>query len=448
VRWQHIPLLLLVAFKCSSIQAQDSESYNIIDMILSGPSTMQAVKQGQAPTTCRLTLEGGSNKTELEVYSTSIARAELVCTGRVIRIAVHPVLAPFVRQFKGVSVAKVPSVRAVALEKAAAGEKQEKCVPKGFALLYLCNGARVAFVRPRIVNINSASETALANGATIGHSVAGPTRLCVIQYENSVVTFLEPFISRVQMGAVESTGFLYMQGGVVNDTRGVEGYGMMVFEGTRFTHNKGLMNGGGGAVTLVFGNVVFVGCVFIGNWARTMSEITGGDAAIDLLRSGLGGAVLVLQYNKLPVQAQTPATFVSCVFRDNVAYEGGAIAVLGLSTSITNCTFEGNRATQNGFDVFASRGASLNITDSNITVASPTVLWERVNMSECLRGEFFGTLDGTCRRCAASTYSLMTPVPPLCSACPANAQVGVTGCGRLTFSDVAIWHNELWCMII
>jgi len=345
-------------------------------MILSGPTRMDQKTQARAPTTCRLTLEGGSNKTEMAAYRTSIARAELVCTGRVIRVAVHPVLAPFVQQFKGVSVA--PSMRTVALEPAAAAEKQEDCVSRSDTLLYLCNGTTV-FLRPRIVNLESTVEAGISNE---GARQSAPGFFYVISYENNAVAFLEPFISRVQMHAVMLNGFngsLYMQGWLVNETFGLVGGGMMVFEGTSFTHNKGLIFGG--AVSLMAGYAVFVGCVFNGNWAKSLNDITGGVASVDILRFGLGGAVLAYQLARGNLTVQTSATFVSCVFRDNAAYEGGAIAVVGVRTSVTNCSFEGNRASQNGFDVFASRGGSLNITDSNITATSPTVLWERVNVS-------------------------------------------------------------------
>uniref|UniRef100_A0A383VXM2 DUF7630 domain-containing protein n=1 Tax=Tetradesmus obliquus TaxID=3088 RepID=A0A383VXM2_TETOB len=106
----------------------------------------------------------------------------------------------------------------------------------------------------------------------------------------------------------------------------------------------------------------------------------------------------------------------------NKAYEGGAIAMVGFNSSITNCTFSGNRAIQNGFDVLSSRGGMLNITGSNITLASPTVTWERVIAGQCLKGEYFGELEGTCRRCPGSTYSLATPVPAVCSSCPPIAK--------------------------
>jgi hypothetical protein len=53
---------------------------------------LDEMQQAQAATSCRLIIEGGSNKTEIELYGTSIARAQLACTGQGLRIAVHPSL--------------------------------------------------------------------------------------------------------------------------------------------------------------------------------------------------------------------------------------------------------------------------------------------------------------------------------------------------------------------
>mgnify|MGYP001807130410 CR=1 FL=1 len=157
-----------------------------------------------------------------------------------------------------------------------------------------------------------------------------------------------------------------------------------------------------------------------------MDETTRGQATLQHVRFGLGGAVLgqlSLRRDTLG-PLQTSASFVNCTFIDNMAYEGGAIAMNGVNTTITNCTFSNNNAIQNGFDVFASRGGTLDIRDSNIMVASPSVLWERVNPAQCMRGEFHGRMEGICRKCPGSTYSLATPVPAVCSPCPPNAKVG------------------------
>jgi hypothetical protein len=63
--------------------------------------------------------------------------------------------------------------------------------------------------------------------------------------------------------------------------------------------------------------------------------------------------------------------------------------MIGVNASITNCTFTGNSATRRGVDVFSIEGGTLDITNSNITVASLTVAWERLNGSQCFRGEVF-----------------------------------------------------------
>lgn len=111
VRWRSWTLLLLVATLVGS-RAQ-TPFFNLAHPLFSNltsveASTLQAfLDEGEAPTTCRLTLEGGLNTSELLVYGTSIAHAELTCTGAIMRITIHPVLAPFVQRFKGVEVAGV-----------------------------------------------------------------------------------------------------------------------------------------------------------------------------------------------------------------------------------------------------------------------------------------------------------------------------------------------------
>jgi hypothetical protein len=62
------------------------------------------------PVTCRLLIEGGTNATEVRLYETSIARAELECTGGIIRVVIHPLLVPFATDFEGVDITQVGNV--------------------------------------------------------------------------------------------------------------------------------------------------------------------------------------------------------------------------------------------------------------------------------------------------------------------------------------------------
>jgi hypothetical protein len=155
--------------------------------------------------------------------------------------------------------------------------------------------------------------------------------------------------------------------------------------------------------------------------AVTFAEVSGG-SAVAMIRSGLGGAVLgYLMGVDNSRFVRTKARFVGCIFHNNTGYEGGALAMLGVDASVENCTFASNNAVQNGVDVFSSLGGSLNIIGSNIALTSASVEWQRVNASQCLRGEYFGP-TGMCRRCAVSTYSLAVPTNT-CLPCPSNAQV-------------------------
>jgi len=175
-------------------------------------------------------------------------------------------------------------------------------------------------------------------------------------------------------------------------------------------------------VTVMSGSAEFRNCVFESNRAMTISEASGGAAAVAMIRSGLGGAVLAyLMGSRANSSEQSLVKFVRCSFVNNSAYEGGAVAALGANAAFEGCTFANNTAKQNGLDVFVGLGGQLTISGSDITASSPTVQWERANASECLRGEYFG-VELLCRRCPAASFSLVVPAST-CLACPANAEV-------------------------
>jgi hypothetical protein len=197
----------------------------------------------------------------------------------------------------------------------------------------------------------------------------------------------------------------------------------MLFEKTQFLDNQGWQTGG--AVTFNRGLAEFVDCLFDSNHAYTFEELSGSTAqgpmsGSNLLGSGMGGAVLAI----LGTEAHDAVRFTGCTFsQNNTAFNGGALALIGATATIDSCTFSKNRAKLSGFDIMANNGAQLQIAGSNITVTSPTVAWERLDASECLRGEYFAPLDGMCQRCAPTTFSLVTPTSS-CLQCPTNAEVG------------------------
>jgi hypothetical protein len=437
-RWR-LALLLLVAISCSTGTAQP-----LAQLITAGPSMAQALMDRpdhrKALTTCWLTLEGGSNATEMAVYGTSIARAELTCTPRVTAIAVHPVLARFTHRFSGVEVASIPDIEDLKHAEKEAKDNEEDCFSSSGYIFIFCGETSIEFAQLRILNLNSQGVEQNIGGAAASGSV-------MTFGSKGVVSFVEPFVSRLQYMVFHAqANLVYVKGGLFNDTMGILGGGVMLYDGTKFTHNEGIV--WGGAVTIMAGHAVFRDCVFEANRARTLDDSTRGVTTINVFRSGSGGAVLghlLTRGNQTSAatRLQTTATFLNCTFVNNTAYEGGAIAMFGVNTTISNCTFTGNRAMQNGFDVFASRGGALDIVGSNITATSPTVAWERVDVRQCLRGEYFGELEGTCRRCSGATYSLATPVPAGCSSCPLNAKVGVPQCGWLSLMHAYAWGTIL-----
>jgi hypothetical protein len=430
VRWWSLVLSLVVAAWCVNTEAQPLQASTVTRGLgLSGPSVAQAilneVKQAEARTTCRLTIEGGSNATELSVLGTSIARAELTCTGEMIQIAVHPVLAPFSHNFKGVNVTSTPSLQELQLAEAMGATKGKKCFSTSITFIRLCGEPIVRFSHFRIVNVRSyAMELILADKET-SEEAAAAMFVQMLSTDGGAITLIEPLMSGIQFFALSISGLLYVQGGLINGTMGILGRRGMLFEGTRFTNNQGLVFAG--AVTVMAGHAIFKDCMFRANLARTLDESTRGASTVFTYRSGAGGAVLgqLTSRGNKTMPLQTSVTFVNCAFTNNKAHEGGAIAMAGVNTTITNCTFTGNSAIQNGFDVFSTQGGALDIVGSNIAVTSPTVAWERVDAGQCLRGEYFGKLEGTCRRCPGSTYSLVIPVPAECLSCPPNAKVGL-----------------------
>lgn len=278
------------------------------------------------------------------------------------------------------------------------------------AIMEVCAKQTIAFLQPRIVNLGSSVFGVKYMVGNVTFAVGSV--LDISSRQGGVVSIVDAFMSQAPFTVVAAIGsILHMQGGLVNATMGIVNGGVMLSDGTHFTHNENTLFGG--AVTNSLGHAVFRNCVFTGNQATDFVDDLQGQPVRQWGSSGLGGAVFGqptrLVGNNTTVRLQTSATFINCAFERNKALRMGAIAMVGVSTTITNCTFRGNIATRSGFDVFSVKGGTLNITNSNITIASPTVMWERLNGSQCLRGDFFDMMEGTCRRCPSSTYSLVVP---------------------------------------
>lgn len=384
------------------------------------------------PVTCRLLIEGGTNATEIRLYGTSISRAELECTGGIIRVNIHPLLVPFAAEFKGVDITQVGNVvipaeetgrdrhllqagRAGMTESRAENQPQQTNKRCPYAnqncLIGVCGDSWAMFEGARIIDVPIDLENRLPG--------VDPFSVLHLNGNDSLV-FTNPLFQNVQLPVWTSIGTVVI-GGRVEDTRGLTVSGRQtnkraVFYNTTFTNNWG--NVWGGAVTLMFGQVDFVDCHFDSNRALTLAESINGSAEYVVYRSGIGGAVLA--YLLTSNLEHTFARFAGCSFHNNSAFEGGAVALMGASATFDNCTFSNNTAVQNGLDILSSLGGSLAIADSSISLASRSVDWQRVNASQCMRGEYFG--DRACRRCAVSTYSLTTPSTE-CRPCPSNAQV-------------------------
>jgi len=142
---------------------------------------------------CSLVIEGGSNMTAVRLFGTSIATAELSCTGGTLKAAVHPLLAPFSKGFKGVDLAKLPpgmGIPSGTENSSAAGfwggvRTTPDCVPSPLTLVRVCdNPTAVTFAHVRVANVMSS------------RSRYGPSLLAlrsILQINGTqTVRFLEP----------------------------------------------------------------------------------------------------------------------------------------------------------------------------------------------------------------------------------------------------------------
>jgi hypothetical protein len=288
-------------------------------------------------------------------------------------------------------------------------------------MLHLCSGASVKFINTRIVNLafDDLDPRPRRNITKPGPPrETGQLTVMVVSGTGDMVRFIDPIFRNVQFPMIQaSLSVVLFDGGLLqSNSAGIQAGGLLVFNRTQFIANSGMMFAG--AVTVMLGRALFYQCLFEANRAPTMLEST--DNAVAWARSGLGGAVLAYEMGRMDFR--TTIIFDGCTFTNNTAYEGGAIAAVGANANITNCTFSDNFALKVGMNVYASMGATLSISNSNIDVTDNTVVWERTNASQCFVGEFFSAQQGACLGCLPSTFSLVTPAD-MCLPCPANAQV-------------------------
>jgi predicted outer membrane repeat protein len=304
-----------------------------------------------------LVIKGGNNITETALYGTSVARMQLACTGPALKIAVHPMLAPFVPRFTGVEVAPIPSLlQLMQAGQAALTSNNFSCTSKLDNLVRLCNGTAVTFVRPQITNVESIlsvfdsqqQREAFAKANNVTFFQVQPA-VFADEGMGATISLVEPQFERVMVPVVIAYAVLVKRGFVAHGMWGIVSYVRGVFEGTNFTNNTGVLYGG--ALTVMGGRAHFSECLFDSNRAPSLDETSDGTAALATFRSGFWGAVLAYGDAQSGALAHTSIDFVGCTFRNNSADEGGAIAMHGASTSISNCTFVGNEAVQGGWDI-------------------------------------------------------------------------------------------------
>lgn len=416
-----LQLVVLVACLCLSLAAApDNSSIGAVIRRRYDPALINLT--AVPPVTCRLLLEGSDNATEVELRGTSVARAELECKGGTIKIAVHPLLAPFVAGFTGVDIAPIPTWEELqsesrALEELSAEDtftsSHTRCGSEDVYLIVVCAPSWALFDQVRITNLKTSEEWREKHGmmTAIGVRTIKPLH------------FVDPVFRDLNMAAIDG-GNMHFVGGVVHNTRGVQLQGVGSFTRTRFTSNQSPSAAYAGAVS-VMGTAELVECVFESNTAESPSSFD------DMTRQQehivpFGGAVLAESLagsgpRLKNLNIHTTMRLAGCLFATNMAGQGGAIAAFDCDTSIVGCSFEGNSA-PDGPDVYANAGAKLRLSGSNIHLGSPTVLWVRTSASDCMRGEYFNAREGVCRWCAPSTFSLSTPTNT-CQPCPANAEV-------------------------
>jgi hypothetical protein len=240
-------------------------------------ATMSVLFERATRSTCRLVIEGGDNITEITLYSTSVALMQLACTGAVLKVAVHPMLAPFVPQFTGVDVAPIPSPLQLLQGQGQQRSNGSICASSLDMLLLLCKSAVVTFVHPWIANVPQRGSvlTAAKQKEALQYGLGAATLIST--GTDTVVSLIDPMFERIMMQnlLVNSFGVLLVKRGILKHSMwGLVCLLLMVFDGMRFTNNTAVMLGA--AVTVMSGHAHFSECRFDSNRAPNMDETTWG----------------------------------------------------------------------------------------------------------------------------------------------------------------------------
>jgi hypothetical protein len=250
-----LPLLvLLVALSAGSSIAQEASRQKLTDVI-------DALMSGKV-VKCHLVIKGSTNLTEVALRGASITHAHLSCTGSVLRIAVHPIMLPFVGSFKG-----------VALVNGTANQKQQGRPPEGqqegsttvqpgelataepscradsSTLISLCGTVAqadvVIFEQMHVSDILTPLSLQAAMGpGQLGRLGPGTTSTgsnsaaIAVSATNSHVHIEDPtFIHVATIGLGSRAHGVTVKRGLFRQTRGVLTAGMVAFQGTQFRNN-------------------------------------------------------------------------------------------------------------------------------------------------------------------------------------------------------------------
>lgn len=285
------------------------------------PGTIDGVTQGVLSTiTCELLVEGNDTQpmNGTSEHHGSITRAHLSCTGGVLVVSLHPALYPFASSFKGVAV-NMPKGSAKRMKSGMFGNTpvvyghcEAQNIPSSLAayLISICaEGQRVMFMRARLANLPQLPQMPLStntDGLPAASSAGGAAKGEVsgiggIGVFTGHVLFYRPtfvHIPGAPLGDAGNTGSnkpvwnmsISVVGGLFKESNSVICGVMTSFVRTRFTNNQ--ISPFGGAVMVMLGHAEFHQCVFDSNISPTLQQLTGGKAGVNILQSGLGGAVL------------------------------------------------------------------------------------------------------------------------------------------------------------
>jgi hypothetical protein len=185
------------------------------------------------------------------------------------KIAVHPMLAPFVPQFRGVEVAPIPSPLQLLQGQGQQSSNTPVCASKSDTLLLLCNGTVATFLHPRVANLHSALTISRASPQFKAISVISSGG------NDTVISLINPRFERVMVQAANAVVLLVKRGVMLDSMWGIMAMGvtLAVFDGTRFINNTAIMLGG--ALIVMGGHAHFSECVFPTGLQQWMKPLAG-----------------------------------------------------------------------------------------------------------------------------------------------------------------------------